>query len=70
MSLRTKFTLLVSFLIIAVIGTNTLLVLMQSSTELRGDILRGSLRFAQLISTDILDTYQETEKTKSFVKLM
>ncbi|PIV90042.1 hypothetical protein COW46_04060 [Candidatus Gracilibacteria bacterium CG17_big_fil_post_rev_8_21_14_2_50_48_13] len=69
MSLRTKFTLLVSFLIIAVIGTNTLLVLMQSSTELRGDILRGSLRFAQLISTDILDTYQETEKTKSFVKL-
>lgn len=69
MSLRTKFTLLVSFLIIAVIGTNTLLVLMQSSTELRGDILRGSLRFAQLVSSEVLDTYRETEKTKSFVKL-
>lgn len=69
MSLRTKFTLLVSFLIIAVIGTNTLLVLQQSATELRQDIFRGAMRFAQLTSSDILASYRETENTKSFVKL-
>lgn len=69
MSLRTKFTLLVSFLIIAVIGTNTLLVLQQSGTELRQDIFRGAMRFAQLVSQDVLSSYRETENTKSFVKL-
>lgn len=69
MSLRTKFTLLVSFLIIAVIGTNTLLVLHQSGTEIRQDIFQGAMRFAHFTSDDVLNAYRETEKTKSFVKL-
>jgi len=66
-SLRTKFTLIISFLIILVLGGNTFFVLTQKTNEISEDIFRGALSYAQLVSTDVLDTYQEFEGSGAFL---
>lgn len=68
-SLRTKLTLLISFLIILVIGVNTGIVLQQKYRELNEDIFRGAVSFAKLVSRDVVQTYRLNYSTNSFLKL-
>jgi len=68
MSLRTKFTLVISLIIILVLGTNTLVVLKQKYQELNQDTFRGALSFSRIESPALLEKYRQNE-ANSFLKL-
>lgn len=67
-SLRTKFTLLISLIIILVLSTNTMIVLKQKYQELNQDTFRGALSFARIESSALLERYQVNE-ANSFLKV-
>lgn len=67
-SLRTKFTILISVIIILVLSTNTMIVLRQKYQELNQDTFRGALSFSRIESSALLERYQVNE-ANSFLKV-